>query len=1151
MTKRQKPSNRFPLKIFVAVFSFSMVIIVFIGWRTWQMHGSYEKLSTKHVTITQTVGLIMLCDEVLTMSARMAAATGDFSYEQRYDQFDLQLEKYINDLRSAIPQAEIKQFINETYEANAALVAMERRSFALAHQGKLNEASALLNSDEYMRLKNKYALGMERTVAAARRVIANDTQRLHSRFFSLVVAVTMTVLATLMVWFYAITYARRWGIELMKSTERRRVEEELSKIEWLLKPKAIQCEVYTPAYGDITKYNKERTILDTLGTETLTNIVNEFMGLLETSSAVYEKNGDYATGIFSSGWCQLLDKASFKLCNTDDVDQALSSGKWSCHESCWSEASKTSIESGKPTDIECAGGIHLYAVPIRCGKEIIGSINFGYGDPPKDPEKLSELASKFHVDVKELSNLALGYQSRPQFVIDIAKLRLSHAADFIGMMVERKRAEAAIYKSEEKLQKIIDSSPTVIFVKDLAGRYLLINSLYENLFHVSKNEIIGKTDYDIFPIEAAKAFRDADLEVLKANKPLEVEERVPQDDGIHNYISMKFPLYGSEGKPYAVCAIATDITDRKKMERYMAQTKERYDLATSVGNIGVWDWNIVTGKVAWNDEVFKILDIPTGELEPSYEIFTSLVHPDDRKHFIDNVTGALQSRQPFDCEYRVLLANAKVRVCHALGNLTLDESGKPVRLMGTFQDITERRKAEAAIIDSEQRYRMLFEQSNDAVFIHDMDGNIRNANTQAAKLMGVPLETLSSMNVSELHPPEELDNSRLAFIETIKEGHVSFESKFRRSTGELVDVDINAGIIDRNKGVIQGIARDITKRKKMEIELKDSEEDLNRAQAIAQIGSWRLNIPDNRLKWSAEVYRMAGIPEQGSINLETFISIIHPDDRDNVLTAWTEALGGVPYDIEHRMIVAGQTIWVRERAEIVRDSEGQPLYGIGTVQNITEHKKTEEQIKQSLREKESLLREIHHRVKNNLAIVTGLLALQARTIEDTAVKQLFEESKQRVKSMSLVHEKLYQTPDLSSINFAEYIESIVSEIVSMYRIDTNAITSIMDIENIELDLEAAVPCGLIVNELLTNAFKYAFPDKRRGIISVHFTKTDQTYTLTIKDNGIGLPEGFDYQKSDTMGLQLVTALAGQLDGMLQIKSKDGLEAVVMFPVKGE
>lgn len=232
--------------------------------------------------------------------------------------------------------------------------------------------------------------------------------------------------------------------------------------------------------------------------------------------------------------------------------------------------------------------------------------------------------------------------------------------------------------------------------------------------------------------------------------------------------------------------------------------------------------------------------------------------------------------------------------------------------------------------------------------------------------------------------------------------------------------------------------------------------------------------------------------------------------------------------------------------DVFMDENGMVSGIIGTFVDITARKKAEERIKQSLKEKEALLREIHHRVKNNMAVVSSLLSLQAGKITDAAVKQVFVESRQRVKSMALVHEKLYQTEDLSSVDFKDYIKSIVSEIISLYRIDTGIIRTEINIQDIELDLESAVPCGLIINELLTNAFKYAFPDNRSGVLSINFTKIDGSYTLTIRDNGVGLPEGFDYKKTDTLGLQLVNILTGQLKGILQIKSDNGTEAVITF-----
>ena len=228
-------------------------------------------------------------------------------------------------------------------------------------------------------------------------------------------------------------------------TARREKEAELRRIEWMLSPKAPApaADDAAPArpYGDLTALNTSRLILDSVGPGILRDIVSDYLDLLETSSAVYEKNGDYAFGIFASGWCRLLDQAARHRCGTPDDAEALRGGRWLCHESCWTDCSRVAIARGDATDIECHGGLHLYAVPIRAGGEIVGSINFGYGDPPRDPARQRELAEKYGVPAAELQARAAAYSTRPPFIIEMAKRRLRASARLIGEIVQRRRAE--------------------------------------------------------------------------------------------------------------------------------------------------------------------------------------------------------------------------------------------------------------------------------------------------------------------------------------------------------------------------------------------------------------------------------------------------------------------------------------------------------------------------------------------------------------------------------------------------------------------------------------------------------------------------------------------------------------------------------------
>ena len=236
MPIQQRLSNKqgFPLRLFAAAFVISISITIISGWQSWQMHKQAEEISKKHIVLTEDVGRIMQYDEVLTMSARMAAATGDFNYEKRYDEFDLKLTMEIDEVRAVLTQTDIAHFVSETDEANLALVKMERQAFALAHQGRRQEATALLTSAEYMRLKKVYADGMGKTVNAANGLIERETRHLHSLSLWLATASAVGVLILLVVWVVTIRSARNWAAERREAEDAlRKAQDELLRKEKL------------------------------------------------------------------------------------------------------------------------------------------------------------------------------------------------------------------------------------------------------------------------------------------------------------------------------------------------------------------------------------------------------------------------------------------------------------------------------------------------------------------------------------------------------------------------------------------------------------------------------------------------------------------------------------------------------------------------------------------------------------------------------------------------------------------------------------------------------------------------------------------------------------------------------------------------------
>ncbi|TSA54660.1 MAG: response regulator [Planctomycetaceae bacterium] len=215
---------------------------------------------------------------------------------------------------------------------------------------------------------------------------------------------------------------------------------------------------------------------------------------------------------------------------------------------------------------------------------------------------------------------------------------------------------------------------------------------------------------------------------------------------------------------------------------------------------------------------------------------------------------------------------------------------------------------------------------------------------------------------------------------------------------------------------------------------------------------------------------------------------------------------------------------------------------------IAERKRAEENVRQSLLEKEVMLKEIHHRVKNNMQVISSLLNLQAGYIEDERALDLFKECQNRVRTMSLIHERLYQAEDLASINFTEYIRRLTGNLLVVYRIDTGIIKLNIYVEDVFLDINKSIPCGLIINELVSNVFKHAFPEGSEGEVSITLTedKVDKKYTLIVSDDGVSFPEGLDFRETETLGMRLVNILTEQLHGTIELDRSGGTSFKIVF-----
>lgn len=421
----------------------------------------------------------------------------------------------------------------------------------------------------------------------------------------------------------------------------------------------------------------------------------------------------------------------------------------------------------------------------------------------------------------------------------------------------------------------------------------------------------------------------------------------------------------------------------------------------------------------------------------------------------------------------------------------------------------------------------------DPVIVLDVDGTVLDLNPRAEQVFNCTLAQRIGYPISKL-------DATLGQIAT--GSSTSVDAAELQLHGRVFDVRSAIMTDWRRKAVGRALVlRDISERKMMEQDLLLTQFCVDQA----SIGILRTGVDARILSVNHEWCQVLGYTAE-----ELCTMYVYDIDPNYPLERWREhrsqlrGQGSATFESIHRR-KDGSTFPVQITANYLSFENDE--FSVSFIQDITEYKLTSDKVKASLHEKEILLKEIHHRVKNNLQIISSLLNLQSNSIYDPLTLSQLQDSQNRIRSMALIHERLYRSENLAQIDFSIYLHELTASIVHTYRRQADCVTLKVEASGVMLDIDTAISCGLIVNELVSNALKHAFPNERSGQIEVEIQHEEQQIRLVVGDDGVGIPDSIDYRKTKSLGLQLVTNLTRQLGGTLELCDGAGTTFEIRFP----
>lgn len=605
-------------------------------------------------------------------------------------------------------------------------------------------------------------------------------------------------------------------------------------------------------------------------------------------------------------------------------------------------------------------------------------------------------------------------------------------AIFAQDITDRKLADMAIHESEEKYRRLVENLRKEYFFYSHGtdGVFTYLSPSITNVLGYEHDEFLKHyTEYLTDNPINEEVVRYTELSFKGEQQPPYELEIYHKDRSVHVLEVAEIPVLDDEGKVIALEGLAHDITKRKEAEEELRISEERLNRGQEVGHVGTWDWNPNTGKLIWSDETYRIHGFAPGEVEPTYELFLEMVHPDDRESLSKAVERALSEKVSYNVDCRILRKDGIKRITNATGKVVFDEEGKSAHMLGTFQDITERKRIEETLYFIAQQGwetggENFFEAlvtylaetlnvdyafvgkiiDNEAVRTVSLYANGKIEENMEYGLDGTPCEDVVGKefccypeNVQELFPKDEM----LVPMEAESYVGIPIWDSRGKSMGLIAVLSKKTmREVESVKALLQLVAIRAAyemERSIIDEELRKSEGMLKEAQKLTHMGHWDLDLGSNKLYWSEEIFRIFEV-EKGKYepSYDAFLDTIHPDDREFVSRTYAESVKvREAYDIVHRLLMKDGTLkYVNEKCRTEYDDNGNPLRSIGTVQDITAAKEAElelgkakEAAEEASRAKTDFLSRMSHELRTPLNSILGFAQIIQSEVGEMDVKQ--------------------------------------------------------------------------------------------------------------------------------------------------------------------